>query len=93
MPLKNGIFIGPRGLFDVYVEEGSVVNLSKKSGNYQWSGIVKIKVDKLKGTSSHVYDILNEVLPLPAFNMRTREINTPEDYDRAIEWFENGMLD
>ena len=74
------------------VEGGSVVNLSKKSGNYQWSGIVKIKADKLKGKSSHVYDVLNAVLPIPAFIMRTREIDTPDDYDRAIEWFESGMV-
>jgi hypothetical protein len=74
------------------IKDGSVVNLSKKSGNYQWSGIVKIKADKLKGTSPHVYDVLNEVLPLPAFYMRTREIDTPDDYDRAIEWFESGMV-
>jgi choline kinase len=74
------------------VEDGYVVNLSKKSGNYQWSGIVKIKADKLKGKSSHVYDVLNAVLPIPAFIMRTREIDTPDDYDRAIEWFESGMV-
>lgn len=69
----------------VTVEDGAAVNLPMKSGNYQRSGIVKIKADKLKGTSSHVYDVLIEVFPMPAFNMRMREIDIPDDYDRAIE--------
>lgn len=74
------------------VEDGSVENLSKKSGNYQWSGIVKIRADKLNGKSSHAYDVLNEVLPIPAFSMRAREIDTPDDYDQAIEWPESEMV-
>ncbi len=43
------------------------------------------------GDSTHVYDILNERLPLPALFLRTREIDTPDDYDHMIEWFEDGM--
>ena len=75
------------------VEKGLVKKLSKFEGNMQWPGIVKIRSEKLKGESSHVYDLLNDILPLRAFSMRTREIDTQEDYERALEWFEKGMVD
>ena len=75
------------------VEEGKVTRLSKTDGNMQWPGIAKVKKEKLIGKSSHFYDVLNEILPLSAFNMRTREIDTQEDYDRALEWFQNGQED
>lgn len=75
------------------VENGRVINLSKTEGNMQWPGIVKISKDKLMGKSSHVYDVLNEILPLNCHIVRAREIDTQEDYERAIEWFEGGQKD
>lgn len=75
----------------VTVENGVVKHLSKSEGNMQWPGIVKISRDKLTGMSSHVYDVLNEVLPISAFIVRAREIDTQEDYERAIEWFVGGQ--
>ena len=53
------------------VEEGKVIHLSKTEGNMQWPGVLKVRKEKLIGKSPHVYDVLNEVLPLNAFNMRT----------------------
>ena len=48
------------------------------------------------GMENHTYcskaEVVNDRIPLPAFNIRTREIDTPDDYNRAIEWFENGMV-
>ena len=70
-----------------------VTHLTKSEGYMQWPGIVKIAKTKLTCASSHVYDVLNPVLPLPAITVRSREIDTQEDYDRAIEWFKNGQVD
>ena len=76
------------------VEFEQVKSLSKTKGNMQWPGIMKIKADKLIETSSsHVYEIINTILPLPAFNLRAREIDTQEDYERAIEWYKKGQID
>lgn len=77
----------------VTMQNGMVTHLSKSKGEMQWPGVVKIKKDRLQGPSTHVYDVLNEVLPLPAFQIRAREIDTQEDYEQAIEWFEKGMVD
>lgn len=75
------------------IVDNVVTHLSKTEGNMQWPGIVRIKTDKLRNSSSHVYDVLNSVLPLPAFTLRTREIDTQEDYEQAIDWFEKGQVD
>lgn len=70
------------------VQNGKVERLSKKPGNMQWSGITKVCRDKLCGSSSHVYEILTPYLPLPAFPMELKEINTPKDYENALNWFD-----
>lgn len=70
---------------------GMVEVLSKKPGNMQWSGITKVQADKLRGTSSHVYEVLTPYLPMTAFPLRLKEINTPKDYENAMEWFVDGM--
>ena len=75
------------------VKDGIVTRLSKSEGNMQWPGIARLKKEKFQGSSPHVYDVLNGVLPLPAFTIRTREIDTQEDYDQAIEWFVKGQVD
>lgn len=75
------------------VEGDRVIQLSKYEGNMQWPGIVKITKDRISEKSSHVYDILNEVLPLKYKIVRAREIDTQEDYEKAIEWFEGGQKD
>lgn len=69
------------------VQNGMVEVLSKKPGNMQWSGITKVRADKLMGASSHVYETLTPYLPMTAFPLRLKEINTPKDYENAMEWF------
>ena len=75
------------------VRDGKVEHLSKYEGNMQWPGIVKIKSNRFLGDSSHVYDIINNILPLDAFVVNAREIDTQEDYDNALEWFEGGQIE
>lgn len=56
------------------------------SGNFEWSGIVKIKSEDLIKNNGEVENIF----PVPAFLIRTRDIDTQDDYDNAIKWFQNG---
>lgn len=69
------------------VHDGAVEALAKKPGNMQWSGITKVSADKLHGNSLHVYEVLTPHLPMRAFPLRLKEINTPRDYENAMEWF------
>lgn len=75
------------------VSDGMVTGLSKNEGTYQWPGMSKMRKERYGGISPHVYEMITQSLPLRTVIMRTREIDTPEDYDRAIEWFENGCLE
>lgn len=75
------------------VHDGEVVALSKGYGNMQWSGITKVHTEKLRGESSHVYEVLAPFLPMTAFPMELKEINIPKDYENAIEWYTAGMKD
>lgn len=74
------------------VEGRNLLQLSKNVGTLQWPGMAKIKRERLTSPSPHVYHVLNEIMPLEYMTIRTREIDTPEDYEQAIEWFENGCL-
>lgn len=70
--------------------DGKVVELKKKSGHIQWSGVTRVKKEKLNKTDRHVYDMLNTLMPMAYIEIRLKEINTQDDYEKAIEWYQNG---
>lgn len=69
----------------VTVNNGTAQYFSE-SGNFEWPGIVKIKSEDLIKNNGEVKNIF----PVPAFLIRTRDIDTQDDYDNAIKWFQNG---
>ena len=69
----------------VTVNDGNAEYFSE-SGDFEWSGIVKIKSEDLIKNNGEVENIF----PVPAFLIRTRDIDTQDDYDNAIKWFQNG---
>ena len=75
------------------IKDNLVTELSKSFGSFQWPGILKVRANRLNGNSPHVYEVISKQLPIKAFMMQTREIDTPEDYEQAIEWFEKGCID
>ena len=80
----------------VYVsidEHGNTVSFKKSENPMEWMGLAKIKAQSVKSGYHHVYDLLTECLPLPAYSIRTREIDTPEDYEEMINWVDRGCVD
>lgn len=69
------------------VVNDEIVYLKKEQGDMQWPGITKIKKERLCGGDAYVYEMLNRNMPIKAFPMRVKEINTQEDYENAIEWY------
>lgn len=69
------------------VVNNKVVSLSVEDGEYHWSGISKVRKDKLLGTFHHTYEMLAKCLPITVFFVSLKEINTQEDYEKAVEWF------
>lgn len=69
----------------VTVNNGTAQYFSE-SGNFEWPGIVKIESENLIKNNGEVENIF----PVTAFLIRTRDIDTQDDYDNAIKWFQNG---
>lgn len=65
---------------------GDVLSFSKEYGDYEWTGPCCIKKDKLKYSSGHVFNQLEAHLPMRGIKIRACDIDTYEDYQRALEF-------
>ena len=73
----------------VYVktdENGNVLAFSREQGDYEWTGPCCIKKDKLKYSSGHVFNQLEPYLPIKGIKVRACDIDTYDDYQRALEF-------
>lgn len=71
-------------------EKEFVSAFSKNVGNYEWNGITQIKSAKVKNGQGHVFQLIEPYLPLPFMEIRTREVDTINDYERTVKWVRNG---
>ena len=76
----------------VEVENGMAVHFSN-NGNFEWPGVAKIKSNRLKKSDGHTYEAIEELLPIKTIMVSSRDIDTPEDYESALEWVNNGYRD
>lgn len=76
----------------VEVNNKKAVSFSQK-GDFCWSGLAKIESDKLRPIDSHVYEMIQSLLPIDVVIIRSREIDTQDDYERAIEWVRKGCME
>lgn len=67
-------------------EQGNVLSFSKKEGDYEWTGPACIKKSKLKYSTGNVFNQLEEHLPMKGIKIRAQDIDTYEDYQRAIDF-------
>lgn len=61
-----------------------------RDSDFEWPGIAKIKSNRLKNASGYTYETIEGLLPIPTVLIRSRDIDTPEDYEDAISWIANG---
>ncbi|BCN32523.1 phosphocholine cytidylyltransferase family protein [Anaeromicropila herbilytica] len=70
---------------------GDVIAFSRENGDFEWTGPACIKRDKVKYNSGNVYNQLENYLPMRGIKIRACDIDTYEDYQRAInivkEWY------
>ncbi len=55
-------------------------------GDYEWTGPACIDREKVRYTSGNVYNQLEKFLPMPGIKIRACDIDTFEDYERAIQF-------
>lgn len=78
---KEPIYVNVNGKKDA-------LSFSTDIGAKEWSGIAKIKSERFNSKYNFVYEMIEELLPLPAEKVYSIDIDTPEDYEYAIDWFE-----
>ena len=66
---------------------------SREEGSYEWTGLAQVYTDRLIPGDRHVCDMLESVLPIEMEYIRTREIDTMNDYENAVKWIKNGYND
>lgn len=64
---------------------------SKREGSYEWNGITQMKSSKMQNGTGHVFQLIEPYLPVPFLKIRTREVDTVNDYERAVRWVKNGF--
>lgn len=80
-------------MLQTYKENGKevVCSFSKDVGTYEWNGITQMKSQKMKDGTGHVFQLVEPYLPIPFIKLRTKEIDTVNDYERAVKWVKNGF--
>ncbi len=78
-------------LLQTYTENGQdfVSAFSKNVGTYEWNGITQMKSWKITKGTGHVFQLVEPYLPVPFMELRTKEIDTINDYERAVRWVKN----
>lgn len=78
-------------MMQTYREAGQeyACKFSKSVGTYEWNGVTQIQSAKMLSGTGHVFQMVEKYLPLPFMELRTREIDTINDYERAVEWVKN----
>lgn len=66
--------------------KGEVVGFSRNSGDWEWTGPCCLSKEKIIANEGHVYNILEQHLPIKGIHIRAQDIDTYEDYLRALEF-------
>ena len=66
-------------------EQGDVLGFSRRAGDFEWTGPACIARKKVRYTSGNVYNQLEEYLPMKGIHIRACDIDTYEDYERAMQ--------
>lgn len=75
------------------VEGDRVLGFSREHGSYEWTGVAQLAREHVGVGTGHTYQLVEPWLPLPWIYLRTREIDTPNDYDNAVRWVRGGYSD
>jgi hypothetical protein len=67
-------------------EKGNALSFSREQGDYEWTGPACIRKDKLMYSSGNVFNQLEPYLPLKGIEIRAQDIDTYDDYVRALDF-------
>ena len=73
-------------------QSDDVVGFGRDAHGLEWTGLLRVPGELITSAqekheaNGHVFEMVAPHLPMEAVHVRSREIDTPEDYDRALEW-------
>ncbi len=70
-------------------ERSEVLSFSRDLGDYEWTGPCCLKKERVTYTLGHVYNQLEQYLPLRGIKIRACDIDTYGDYERALKLVES----
>ena len=73
--------------------EHRVIEFSRERGQLEWTGLAKMRTDRLTPGIGHVYQLMEPLLPIRAVEIHTKEIDTVNDYENAVKWVRNHYRD
>lgn len=68
---------------------GDVLSFSNENGDFEWTGPACIKKEKIRYTSGNVFNQIEEYLPMKGLKVRAQDVDTYEDYQRAINFIKS----
>jgi choline kinase len=74
------------------VHDGRATAFDRTGPGLEWTGLLRVPGEVIQDahaehrTAGHVFEMLIPHLPIQARDVRAREIDTPDDYDRAVAW-------
>lgn len=69
--------------------DDNVIEFSREKGELEWTGLAQIRKNRLSPGNKHVYQMLEDLMPIKAKLIRAKEIDTPYDYENAVNWVHN----
>lgn len=74
-------------------DKNEVIKFSREEGQYEWTGLAMLKRDRIIKSDKHIYQMIEPLLPIKAEYIRTKEIDTMNDYENAVKWVKNNYND
>ena len=71
-------------------EQGQAVAFREGKQHLEWAGLAKFESALFSRDHYYVYQMLEQMLPLPTITTRAIDIDTSEDYEKVVEWVKSG---
>ena len=69
---------------------GEAVSFEPEVDQLEWSGLVKFESQFFKNDKYYVHQMVKSILPIKAIETRGIDVDTPEDYEKVVEWVLSG---
>lgn len=70
----------------VMIDDELIKKFNVEDSKYEWSGISYIEKSKITKADIYLYEMLDCLLPLRGVKVESIGIDTPSDYDKAVNW-------